>query len=143
MGQIGHGLDDLLVGRAVNFIQQNGEHQRRGEDDGQRQQVQRQGVFDVLPQIGAGQKALEPFQADVLGAFKALEQLVIVEGGPQEVHGHVLEKDHVHQYRDDHQVDVAVLPDPICHVLAGGGKAGSGLLNFDGTQGKGSFPYEK
>ena len=143
MRQIGHGLDDLLVGRVLNFVEQDGENQRRREDDGQRQKVQRQGVFDVLPQVGAGQKTLKPFQAYKLGALKALEQLVVVEGGPQEVHGHVFQKDHVYQYGDDHQVDVAVLPDPVCHSFAGDGKAGSGLLEFDGTQGKGSFPYTK
>ena len=126
---VGDGLHDLLVAVAAHLVEQDGEDQRRREHDGQREQVQRQRVADVLPQVRAGEQALKPLEADVLGALEALEQLVVVERRPQVVHGQVLEQQHVDQDGNDHQVDIAVAPDPVAYTSSHAGGVEDAFLS--------------
>ena len=52
VGEIADGLDEFPIRRAPDLIQQDGQHDRRGEDEDQVQKANQQRVAQQPPEVG-------------------------------------------------------------------------------------------
>ena len=127
--QVGDGLHRLHKAIAAQFLERQGKHQRRREQNDERGKVELERIADIGHQVRVCKQALKPLEADKLGV-KAPEQLVVVERAAQEPHRHVLEQHEVDDNRNHHQVDVAVAPQILLHARTNPLGIENGLLRL-------------
>ena len=98
---------ELLKVLAFHIVDKQRQNDGAGEVKDQHAQVQHNGVFQDLPEIGVGNKFLKVLQPHKLAAKNSSKGIVVLKGNPQVKHGAILEEDKVQKGKGKEKIKIS------------------------------------